>query len=83
MHEPFRSYSTKINTSACGTLSYSATFDGSPIDTNSAPMRYDSATRTFTVYSEDSQLLGSRTITVSAHLTDYPEVVSEEPDVST
>ena len=34
-------------------------------------MAYDTATRMFTIYSEDFSLLGDRTITVKAFLTEY------------
>ena len=46
-------------------------------------MKYDSETRTFTIYSEDMDLLGFRDITLSAHLTDYPSMKSQTPDVAT
>ena len=39
-------------------------------------MDYDMAIRTFGIYSEDSNLIGLREITVQAKLQDYSSVVS-------
>ena len=60
----------------CGTLTYSATFNGAAIDKITSPMKYDGETRTFTIYSDDMDLLGLKELTLSAYLTDYPTVTS-------
>ena len=46
-------------------------------------MAYDTATNTFDIYSEDFALLGDRTITVAASLTDYAVTKTSTPDAST
>ena len=46
-------------------------------------MAYDSERHMFTIYSTDSAMIGSHTITLSASLADYPQVRSSEPDVTT
>ena len=43
-------------------------------------MAYDTATNTFDIYSEDFALLGDRTITVAASLTDYSVTKTATPD---
>ena len=45
-------------------------------------MSYDSSTRTFTVYSEDKELIGNREITLVAQLAEYPEVISQQTSTS-
>ena len=79
VHSPFE---LSVSHSLCGSIAYSATFNSSPIDTSSSLMKYESGTRKFTIYSEDIADLGTHQITVSAYLTDYPSVTSEEPDES-
>ena len=46
------------------------------IDTLSAPMKYDTATRTYSLYSEDFSLIGDQTFTLEAHLTDWPVIAT-------
>ena len=41
------------------------------------PVKYNGATRTHNIYSEDETLKGIRPYTVQASLTDYPSIVSE------
>jgi hypothetical protein len=53
VHSPFVFETLPKSHGLCGSLSYSATFDGQPVDETSAPMRYDSELRTFTVFSEN------------------------------
>ena len=38
------------------------------------PMKYDTDTRTFSFYSEDTNLLGDHEFTISAFLTEYPVI---------
>ena len=46
-------------------------------------MKYIDETHTFIIYSENEALIGSRAITLSAHLTDYPEVKSSQAVTTT
>ena len=79
VHDPFTIVTSSFPNTLCGSLSYSATFDTTTIDTESTgPITYDSDLLTFVLYSEDVNLIGSHTITLSAFLTDYPEIVSGE-----
>ena len=42
-------------------------------------MSFESATRQFSFYTEDEALLGTRIITLSAYLDDYPEITLDTP----
>ena len=44
-------------------------------------MKYQGETRTLTLYSEDEAMIGVQTITLSAVLTNYPEIVTNDPIV--
>ena len=69
----------------CGGLTYTATFNGSPISTttkSSTGMAYDTMSLMFEIYSENFALLGDRNITVAAYLTNYPVTASSKPDAS-
>ena len=86
-HDPFLTVTTPIpNHGLCGSISYTATFEGAAIDTTTKPpMAYDTdtASRTFLIYSEDFGLLGDRTFTVAAFLSTYPTATkSPTPDAS-
>ena len=52
-------------------------FDATPMSSESSPMAYDSETQTLSIWSEDANLVGMHDITVSAYLTDYPDVKAE------
>jgi len=57
--------------SLCGGLSYTATFDGSPVDGD--PLAFSAATRTFTADSDDTSLVDtSKTYAVRAEFTNWP-----------
>ena len=56
----------------CGGLTYEATFMNIAVNTGTVPMKYDTAIRTYSIYSEDFSLIGSHTFTLEAHLTNYP-----------
>ena len=59
----------------CGTISYSATFEGIVADEFTfSSLVYHQTNRTFGIYSEDMGLIGSRTIELQAYLTDYPTI---------
>ena len=46
-------------TEICGAISYNATYGGLQISSTSTPLRFDSDTREFGLYAEDSELIGS------------------------
>ena len=46
-------------------------------------MAYDTRTQTFEIYSEDFTLIGDKTITVAAFLTNYPVMKTATPDALT
>ena len=46
------------------------------------PMTYDSATRTYSFYSEDYSLIGTQTFTLEAHLTNFPVTATAEKAVA-
>ena len=84
VHEAFDIQILPFSHTLCGGLTYTATFNGAAIDTSTKPpMAYDTATRTFDIYSEDTALIGSRTITVAAYITNYTVTASPTPDAST
>ena len=49
----------------------------------SSPMRYDTLTRTFEIYSEDFDLIGTRSIEARGHFREYPTVMTDLPNVTT
>ena len=69
----------------CGGLTYTSSFNGSAISTTtkaSIGIAYTTSSLTFDIYSENFALLGDRTFTVAAYLTNYPVTASLEPDAS-
>ena len=73
IHDPFDiSTSPIIAHTLCGGLTYEATFMNIAVDTGTEPMKYDTASRTYSFYSEDFGLIGAQTFTLEAHLTNYP-----------
>jgi hypothetical protein len=65
VHDPF-SVTAKYPTTAsvCGALSYEASFKGEPINMTTSPVKYDIASRTFIVYTEDENLIDEHEITL-------------------
>ena len=54
-------------------FTYSATFDGTQLTAGTLPpVAYDELLQEFSVYSEDTGLVGMHTITIDAYLTDHP-----------
>lgn len=45
------------------------------------PLRYDTLTRTFDFYSQDTSLVGLRTFEVQGYFKDYPLVTSSSPNL--
>ena len=73
IHDPFvLSTSPIIEHMLCGGLTYEATFMNIAANTGTVPMKYDTATRTYSFYSEDFSLIGFHIFTLEAHLTNYP-----------
>ena len=72
------SYSTQPTSHQfCGTISYSATYEGVVADEYSMPnMVYHQTNQTFGIYSTDFGLLGTTTLTMSGYLTDYPMITT-------
>ena len=64
-------------------MDYQVLFEGQLIDEMSSPMRYDTLTRTFEIYSEDFDLIGTRSIEVRGHFREYPTVMSDLPNETT
>ena len=58
-HDAFVINTAPITHTLCGELSYEATFMNNPIDLDTNPMSYDSASRTYTFYTEDESLRGA------------------------
>lgn len=81
-HTPFQVTTLPVQHSLCGGLTYEATFETAPINTVSTLVTFDSATNTFSLYSEDYALLGLRDITVGAYLTNYPSIVTAAPEAT-
>ena len=49
---------------------------GNSIDSLSVPVSYVALTRTFTIYSEDTNLVGSQEFGLSAYLTSYQTITT-------
>ena len=78
-HSAWSYSTTPIAHTLCGTISYTATFEGSSVDTTTITSRnvvYNSNTRTFGIYSENFALIGTKTVTVFAYFTDYPQITA-------
>ena len=59
----------------CGLFTYSTKFDATPLTAGTLPpMAYDEPSKTFSVYSEDTGLVGLHTVTIDAFLTDHPAI---------
>jgi len=43
-------------------------------------MNYDTSKREFNIYSEQISLIGLRQLTIKAHLTQYPVIVTSKPE---
>ena len=71
-HDAFVLNTVPVAHSLCGGFTYEATFMGAAVGLVTAPMSFDTATRTYTFYSEDYGLIGIQPYTLEAHLTDYP-----------
>ena len=75
-HQAWSYTTTPIAHTLCGSIHYTATFEGNVADeTTAQKITYSSDNRTFSMYSEDLDLIGFRTVTVSAFLTDYSMIV--------
>ena len=72
IHDPFVLNTVPIAHTLCGGFTYEATFMNNSIDLTTMPMTYDTATRTYSIYSEDFSLIGSHPFTIEGHLTEYP-----------
>ena len=61
-HDPFTVTTYPLlGHSLCGDVHYNVWFEGDLIAEATRPMKYDTLTRTFDIYSEDLELVGTRT----------------------
>jgi len=67
----------------CGAVNYEALFEGDLIDSASTALTYDMVQRQFEIYSEDSSLLGTRTIELIGYLEEYPSMRTLLPNEQT
>ena len=75
MHESFIvATQPLVGHSLCGELDYAVFFENLQVTSSSRPMKYDSVTRTFDLYSEDLKLLGLRSIQIQGFFKDYINV---------
>ena len=84
-HDAFEIVTSPFQHTLCGDLTYTATFDSQLIDTTTKPtigVSYDTSTLMFDIYLEDFSLLGDRTITVAAFLTDHTVTKTVTPDAA-
>ena len=72
IHSPFELVTTTDSQALCGSITYTATFDGVPVSLETVPMSYDSESLKFMVFSDQSDHIGTHTITLSASLVNYP-----------
>ena len=82
IHDPFDIITSPIVHTLCGELTYEANFKNIAVDTGTVPMEYDTASRTYSFYSEDFGLIGAQTFTLEAHLTNYPVTATAEKAVT-
>ena len=70
-HDAVTYTTSPIQHTLCGEATYTATFNGNAIGPSDTPMKYDSATRTISFYSDDSSLVGTQAFSVTAQLGVY------------
>ena len=81
-HNFFKVVTVPIVHDLCGALTYSATYDGSPITNTDMPLAYEPSTRVFTAESSDVALdMMTKPYTVGAEFTAWP--LATYPTVST
>ena len=81
-HESFTLSMTPIEHNLCGDIKVTATFDGLLIELNEMVLSYDALTNTFTVDTDDSDLIGeAKPYSLSAELVDYP--IATYPNAAT
>lgn len=77
-HENFQLLTQPIEHALCGDFSFNAKFMNVDLTTESLPLSYDTETRTFTMRSEDFNLIGKREFSIQAYLTEYPSMRTTE-----
>ena len=79
-HTAWTVTTTPITHTLCGAITYTATYEESPINTatiSTIGVTYSSTARTFAMYSENLSLIGyNSAVTVSAFLTSYPTITT-------
>ena len=82
VHDPFSvSTSPLIGHTLCGDVLYNVWFEGDLITDSTRPLRYDTLTQTFDIFSEDISLIGLRTFEVQGFFKDYLMVTSSTPNL--
>ena len=82
-HDAFTLATSPIVHTLCGDFTYEATFQGAAINPTTSPVTYDTATRSFSVYSEDFDLIDAHPFTIHAFLTDHPTTATATPLAAT
>ena len=71
---------TSLPAELCGRVRYEAFLDGDLLPfTFAEPMSYDENTRTFSVFTDDLDFVGTKVIEIKASLIDYPQITSTLP----
>ena len=82
IHDPFVVTTMPlVSHTLCGDVHYNVWFEGDLVTDSTRPLKYDTLTRTFDLYSEDLSLIGFRSLEVQAFLKDYPQVTSSSPNL--
>ena len=61
----------------CGSIVYKASFDKIPIDENSKPLSYDASSRTFSLKSQNSAIVGLHAVEVIGYFSKYPAIEAQ------
>ena len=76
-HSAFTISTSPVTHTLCGAVDYTATFDGTTIDAGTVPPAgYDSATRTLSVFYDQLDLVGLRSVAITGFLADHPTTTS-------
>lgn len=83
-HAAFTVATTPITHTLCGDVTLTVQFDGVNIGAGEDVVSYDEATRTFTVDSDDADLIGeTKAYSITAELANYPTIFHASADTQT
>ena len=82
-HAPFEVQTWPIQHTLCGEFAYEAYFMDEYVTDETEPLRYDSSTLTFSLYSEDFDMIGEHLLEFQAWFEDYPSTEDEIPAIIT